>query len=90
MAGGQWTRWGRGSCEGYNFHLGSVRDLTGNVTRAGPDAWRVSLGPFEKTFPDREAAMAYVEFEIRATMEQVIADWLRYCAGRGRTENAPR
>jgi hypothetical protein len=84
MAGGQWTRWGRGSSEGYNFSLGLVRDLTANVVRTGPDTWRVSLGPFEKTYPDRDAAMAYVEFEIRQMMEQVIADWLRYCAERNK------
>ena len=75
---------GKGSSEGYNFSLGQVRDLSANVVRTAPDTWRVSLGPFEKTYPDRDAAMAYVEFEIRQTMEQVIADWLRYCNERAK------
>jgi hypothetical protein len=82
MTGGHWTRWGRGSSEGYNFRLGQVRDLAANVARAGPDTWRASVGAIEKTFPDRESAMAHAEFEIRMAMEQVIADWLRYCDGR--------
>ena len=84
MAGGQWTRSGGGSSEGYNFSLGLVRDLSANVVRTGPDTWRVTFGPFEKTYPDRDAAMAYVEFEIRMMMEQVIADWLRYCDARAK------
>lgn len=85
-----WTRWGRGDCEGYTFRLGCVRGLHGNVVRKAtglgePEAWRGTIDCYEKIFPDRESAMAYVEHEIQAAMKEVLVDWNAYCTLKGNT-----
>lgn len=84
LHGGKWTRWGRGSCEGYTLALGSVRDLCGQVCRSKEDTWRASIGAIEdKHFADREGAVAYVETEIQRKMRDVLVDWHKFCAARG-------
>lgn len=84
MGHGTWTRWGRGSCEGYSLGFGRVRDLNGQVSRELDGTWRASIGGHVKpAFPSREKAMEYVEFELRAAMNVVLPDWATYCAKRG-------
>jgi hypothetical protein len=84
-----WRRWGRGSCEGYSLAFGGVRGLRGDVVRKAvglgePEVWRATIDCFEKTFPDRDTAMSYVEHELRAAMQQIILDWSSYCSLRGK------
>ena len=84
MGNGVWTRWGRGSCEGYNLSFGRVRDLSGLIARQLDGTWRASIGGHvERIFPSREKAMEYIEFELRAAMDEVLPDWDRYRAKRG-------
>jgi hypothetical protein len=82
--GGKWTRWGRGSCEGYSLEMG-VRDLNGQVVRnmKPPDTWRASIGAGgDRHFATCDEAMAYVEGELRAAMREILVNWNAYQAQR--------
>jgi hypothetical protein len=41
MGYGTWTRWGRGSCEGYSLQIGDA--LRGQVSRGADGRWSASL-----------------------------------------------
>ena len=75
----RWTRWGRGSCEGYGLELGSL--LRFGVTRYragldGPESWGVSLnGKSLGSFETFEAATAHAEREARLLLEPAWEDW---------------
>ncbi|HTT82352.1 MAG TPA: hypothetical protein VMF67_02625 [Rhizomicrobium sp.] len=69
MARDQWSRLGRGDCEGYGdpvgggdvrFHASGVRDAEGNYP------WTSAInGRCSKTHATREEGMARIEFELR-------------------------
>ncbi|MBL8552220.1 MAG: hypothetical protein JNJ73_19685 [Hyphomonadaceae bacterium] len=75
----RWSRWGRGSCEGYGLELGAL--LRFGVTRHqmgseqnelwGVDLNGKSLGRFESF----EAATAFAEDHARALLEPAWAEW---------------
>ena len=80
MAKGQWSRWGRGMCEGYGLTLGEVYRST--VTRrdngiGGPAYFEASLNvrTFADKYPNKESAMLAVEHEIEMGMKTLQEDW---------------
>lgn len=84
MAGGKWSRWGRGGCEGYSLDLGSfinfsvVRRSTGGPA---PDYFEVTSHTRKMdSFPTAKEGMAYVEGELESGMRAVLEDWELYKA----------
>jgi len=85
---GQWSRWGRGMCEGWSLEIGTT--FRGSVVRqdrieAAP-TWLASVNSaYLSEHPDRESAMARVGANIESHMEMVLHD--RERVGRGRGSN---
>ena len=94
MGFGSWTRWGRGSCEGYGLDFGTdpisframvVRNSLDPQT--GAYTWRASInGRHEKQFPDKDAAMAHVERELRIAAGAFFEHWSLYTAPNKRAQ----
>jgi hypothetical protein len=84
MAKAQWTRWGRGMCEGWSLEIGAAfrgsvvrqarTDNADNVARVGE--CRLYLGEYF----DRAIAMARVEDVIEHNMKAAVEDWELYRA----------
>jgi hypothetical protein len=62
---GQWTRWGRGMCEGWGLNIGNVFRVTVVRQYKGfdePPTWRAGINASELgEYPDRDEAMKRVE-----------------------------
>ena len=75
----RWSRWGRGSCEGYGLELGEL--LRFGVTRHQTDGgqgelWGVNLnGKSLGSFENFEAATAFAEKHARSLLEPAWQDW---------------
>ena len=85
---GQWSRWGRGMCEGWSLEIGTA--YRGAVVRQDridqPATWLASVNAtYLGEHPDRESAMARVEGDIEHQMELVLHDWGLYRAGKGKS-----
>jgi hypothetical protein len=87
MGRGQWTRWGRGMCEGWSLEIGMA--FRGSVVRRDigreHTMWIASInstGPGE--FLEREIAMRRVEELVESSMELVPHDWELYLAAKGK------
>ena len=83
---GEWSRWGRGMCEGWSLEIGTA--YRGAVVRQDriekPATWIASVNAgYLGEFPDRESAMARVESVISGDMQLVLHDWELYRAGKG-------
>jgi hypothetical protein len=79
MGRGTWTRWGRGSCEGYGLAIG---DLLRCGARRGldqigkPATWMADVNAVELgEFPSRDEAMQRVEERVISSMRDALADW---------------
>jgi hypothetical protein len=79
MARGKWTRWGRGSCEGYSLDLGSLIGFSvvrGDGVGAAPDYFELTSHTRSiDTFPSAKEGMAYAERELESGMRAVLEDW---------------
>ncbi len=78
---GQWSRWGRGACEGCWLELGLA--FRGAVVRQDkinePPTWLASVNAsYLGEYLDRETAMARAEEAIEHAMELVLHDWELY------------
>ena len=79
---GQWTRWGRGDCEGWSLQIGNA--YRGSVVRqpeglGKPHTWRASINACELgVYPDRDAAMNRVAEIIESEMGSALRDWEFY------------
>ena len=91
MARNEWSRWGRGSCEGYSLDIGDggftrfLGQVVRNVTaRDGePNAWSSSItGACSQPHPSRVQAMKRVEFELACTAEMFVSMYAGYKAHR--------
>ena len=89
MARCEWTRWGRGSCEGYSLEVGTgparfSASVVRNAYRADPAReWRAGInGGEDKQFASREEAMAYVETELSRVGEEFARDYAEFRARR--------
>ena len=83
MGRGQWTRWGRGMCEGWSLEIGMA--FHGSVVRRNtgdePTTWMASVNSTGLgEFLQREIAMRRVEELIEASMLLVLHDWDLYRA----------
>ena len=88
MGRGQWTRWGRGMCEGWSLEIGIAfrgsvgrRDIRGEPTTN----WIASLNSTALgEFLEREMAMHRVEELVEASMVLVLHDWKLYRAAKAK------
>ena len=81
MGRGQWTRWGRGMCEGWSLEIGVA--FHGSVVRRDrsgqPTMWIASINSTALgEFVEREIAMHRVEELVEASMVLVLHDWELY------------
>ena len=87
MGRGQWTRWGRGMCEGWSLEIGVA--FHGSVVRRNPRAeptnWMASVNSTGLgEFLQREIAMRRVEEPVEASMVLVLHDWELYRTAKGK------
>jgi len=85
---GEWSRWGRGACEGWSLEIGIA--FRGTVVRQDrirePPTWLATINTtYVGEYPDRALAMSHVEDSIRHHMALVLHDWGLYQAGRKAT-----
>jgi hypothetical protein len=78
----QWTRWGRGMCEGWSLEIGTA--YRGAVVRQEridqPPTWLASVNAaYLGEYPERESGMACVENEIQQSMELSCTIWGLFC-----------
>ena len=87
MGRGQWTRWGRGMCEGWSLEIGVA--FRGTVVRrdssGGPITWIASINSTALgEFVEREIAMRRVEELVESSMMLVLHDWELYRAAKAK------
>ena len=80
MGRGQWTRWGRGMCEGWSLEIGKA--FRGSVVRretsGQPTTWIASINSTALgEFLEREIARRVQEL-IESSMLLVLHDWELY------------
>jgi hypothetical protein len=87
MGRGQWTRWGRGMCEGWSLEIGMAfrgsvvrRDRSGQSTTWITSINSTALGEFL----EREIAMHRVEELVESSMVLVLHDWELYQAAKAK------
>jgi hypothetical protein len=87
MGRGQWTRWGRGMCEGWSLEIGMA--FHGSVVRRDgsgePARWIASINSSALgEFLEREIAMHRVEELVETSMVLVLHDWELYRAAKAK------
>ena len=87
MGRGQWTRWGRGMCEGWSLEIGVA--FYGSVVRrdrsGDPPTWIASINSTGLgAFLEREIALRRVEELVESSMVLVLHDWELYQAAKGK------
>jgi len=88
MARTLWTRWGRGSCEGYSLTIGDGGwfSFRCGVSRG---AWTVDPPHYTwsadvngttiaRNLADQAGAVAALESELRLGMREILVDWARF------------
>jgi len=87
MGRGQWTRWGRGMCEGWSLEIGIAfrgavvrRDISREQTTWIASINSTCLGEFL----EREIAMRRVEELVESSMALALHDWDLYQAAKGK------
>jgi hypothetical protein len=88
---GQWSRWGRGMCEGWSLEIGTA--YRGAVVRQDridqPQTWLASANAaYLGEYLDRDSAMARVEANIESNMQTVLHDWGLYQAAKEKRHKA--
>ena len=83
MGRGQWTRWGRGMCEGWSLEIGMA--FCGSVVRRDssgePTTWIASINSTALgEFLEREIAIRRVKEFLEASMKLALHDWELYRA----------
>jgi|APThiThiocy_cv2_1041547.scaffolds.fasta_scaffold02951_1 hypothetical protein len=93
MAKSEWTRWGRGECEGYSLGIGGgYTRFDASVSRSvrqedGSRKWYASInGRDEREFASREEAMAHIEHELILAGNDFVCDFAAFRAMRGRNK----
>lgn len=84
---GEWSRWGRGMCEGYSVEIGDT--LRGSVVRSStvglPTVWIASMNSTALgEYLEREVAMRRVEEQIEGEMSLALHDWELYKAAKAK------
>jgi hypothetical protein len=85
MGRGQWTRWGRGMCEGWSLEIG-MAFRSSVVRRDGkPTTWIAAINSTGLgEFLEREIAMRRVEELVESSMGLVLHDWDLYQAAKAK------
>lgn len=92
MAGGKWSRWGCGSCEGHSLALGDF--ITFSIVRQDDQFGRLShyeaTSPTRKIdeFPNVEAGKAAIEEQLESGMRRVLHDWEIYQQSKAKRRKA--
>lgn len=74
MGYGRWSRWGRGSCEGWSLSIGDA--LRGQIARNPDGRWRASLSQADLgEHATKEEAQAAVERRIERETKLIFEDW---------------
>ena len=74
MGYGKWSRWGRGSCEGYSLQIGDA--LRGQISRRLDGRWHASLNTTDLgEHREKAEARAAVERRIELEMQKISEDW---------------
>lgn len=86
MTKAQWTRWGRGMCEGWSLEIGAA--FRGSVVRQErtdhPTTWLASVNAgYLGEYFDQATAMARVEDVIEHNMKAALEDWQLYRTTKG-------
>ncbi|MFZ3350881.1 MAG: hypothetical protein WA268_08450 [Xanthobacteraceae bacterium] len=74
----EWSRWGRGSCEGWSLDIGDAfRCSVVRSEKPGkPTTWTASINTTALgEYLDRDTAMWHVESHIEADMGLALHDW---------------
>ena len=87
MGRGQWTRWGRGMCEGWSLETGVA--FRGSVIRRDigdkPTTWIASINSTGLgEFLEQEIAKRRVEEQVESSMGLVLHDWDLYQVAKGK------
>jgi hypothetical protein len=80
MGKGKWTRWGRGSAEGYGFEIGDMlRYIVTRVRAIGGDRYeaRLNAAMLVGSFVTLDEAKAAVEAHARQAMAKAQADFAK-------------
>lgn len=79
MAGGKWSRWGRGGCEGHTLSVGDFINfsLVRRIDRVGKFSHYEATSHTRKIgeFPKLEDGKAVIEGELESGMKSVFHDW---------------
>lgn len=92
MASGKWSRWGRGSCEGYTLDIGDfinfslVRKLDSSGATKSYEATCHTRKIDE--FPTVEAGKAAIEEQLESGMRSVLHDWEIYQQNKAKRRKA--
>ena len=82
MAGGKWTRWGRGSCEGHTLDIGDFINfsLKRKDDRVGKFSHYEATSHTRKIdeFANLEEGKKKIEEELESGMHRVLHDWEIY------------
>jgi hypothetical protein len=86
---GEWTRWGRGMCEGWSLEIGAA--FRGSVVRSAttgqPTTWIASINTSALgEYLDRAEAMRRVEEQVENSMGLTLHDWQLYQAAKAKRE----
>jgi len=87
MNRGEWTRWGRGMCEGYSLEICAA--FRGSIVRSDtpgvPSWWIASVNTTALgEYLERGDAMRRVEETIEGRMQLVLCDWELYQAAKAK------
>ena len=87
MGRGQWTRWGRGMCEGWSLEIGMAfrASVVRREANGQPTTWIASINSTELgEFLERKIAMRRVEELVESSMVLVLHDWELYQTAKAR------
>jgi hypothetical protein len=86
MGRGQWTRWGRGMCEGWTLEIGMA--FRGSVVRRDSLEETTWIASINSTglgeFIEREIAMRRLGELVESSMELMLHDWDLYQAAKSK------
>jgi hypothetical protein len=77
MGKAAWTRWGRGSCEGWSLDIGHlIASVSINRTRPSDCRWQASLNTTPLgDFATRDEAKARAQWILTQCVKEILDDW---------------
>lgn len=95
MGQGRWSRWGRGSCEGYTLEFGSL--FRADIVR-GQESGATGAAQFAASYPHSrrrsvdtvEEAGAWIEGQLAFDMKRLLEDWAKFKPGQAKRRSGGR